>query len=192
MPAATAATGASTKIGRGQANRARSRGSPSALTRSRTSCGACGLESRSLRMRSSCEDMWAHLLLELLQGAREAGRARRRADPEHARGGLAVEVEDDAERDHLALGGREAAHGVLEVGRQALDEPRLLDVSFANGVDVFATTAALLCAEVVERSRARDLAQPRLRAAAARVEAPPRAESPLERLGCQVFGQASL
>ena len=53
-------------------------------------------------------------------------------------------------------------------------------------------SAALLTAEVIERRRARELAEPGPRAAAARVEAVPALQGPGERLGCQVFGHVAV
>src|SRR5581483_11309053 len=97
--------------------------------------------------------MGAQLLLQLVEGAREPRRARARADPEHARRGLAVEVEHDPERDRLALAGRQGAEGALERGGEALREPRLLGLPQPARVDLLAPRPATLRAEVVERDR---------------------------------------
>ena len=126
-PAATSATTtvagtASTSRRQPQVNRIRSRkgsraGSWAALsarTRSRSGDGASGFVARI--SCSSVSDMDAHLLLELLQGSRQPGRDRGGADPEHARRVLVVQFQQDAQRDHLALGGAELAQRRLELG----------------------------------------------------------------------------
>src|SRR5919198_248956 len=69
--------------------------------------------------------MVSHLLLELLQGTAQTGRARRRADAEHARRRAAVELEQDAERHHLPLAGRELGErGKARPGSRANAHPR--------------------------------------------------------------------
>src|SRR6266516_4218620 len=92
----------SSKLRRGGGSRAR--------TRSRRTGGATGCAARnssaSFSKRSSTSssgDTGAHLPFKLLQGAAESRRARRGADPEHAARALAVEVEHDAQREHLTL-----------------------------------------------------------------------------------------
>ena len=66
--------------------------------------------------------MVSHLLLELLQGAAQAGRACRLADAEHARRRPPVELEQDAERDHLALAGGKLGEGLSPSLEAALAE----------------------------------------------------------------------
>ena len=97
-----------------------------------------------------------------------------------------VEVEQDAERDHLALAGGERAQGGFEVGREPFDEA-LLDPVVLGG-ELLAPRAPALGAEVVERDRARDLAEPGAGGAAVRVEAVPEPQRPLERLAGEVVG----
>src|SRR4051795_4428484 len=124
-------------------------------TRSRTSRGAVGRASRSSVMRSGCD---MDCLLELLERAVEARRAVGGGDAEHIRGGPGVEVEDDAQRDHLALAGREPEHPALELRREAFGDA-LVD-PLRHGGELLAARAASLRAKVVERDRARDLAEP--------------------------------
>ena len=101
---------------------------------------------------------------------------------------VGVDVEDDAQRDHLALAGRERGERRLEVGREALGEA-LVDALVRRG-ELLAPRAAALGAEVVERDGARDLAEPGLRRAARGVEAVPEPQRPLERGSRQVLGDA--
>src|SRR5919108_3583097 len=136
--------------------------------------------------------MVSHLLLQLLQGAAQAGRARRLADAEHARRRAAVEFEQDAKRDHLSLACRELAERLLKRRREALAERPLVRLRGAGGVARLAAAAALLGTEVVERGAARDLAEPGARRRAARGEAPPRAERLLEGLPREVFGDRAV
>src|ERR671922_2680595 len=125
--------------------------------------------------------MVSHLLLQLLQGAAQAGRARRLADAEHARRRAAVELEEDAERDHLALAGGELGQRRLERRGQSLAERAVVRLRRVRRVARLTPAPPLLGAEVVERRIARDLAEPRPRSRPARVESPPRAERLLER-----------
>ena len=106
--------------------------------------------------------------------------------PSTLRRGARVEVEHDAERDHLALAGGQRAQRRLEVGREPLDEP-LLD-PLGLGGELLAPRAPALGAEVVERDRARDLAEPGARRAAVGVEAVPEAQRALERLAGEILG----
>src|SRR5919198_704091 len=138
---------------------------PSGRRRPKRPCGLCPCGRLS-------GDTGAHLLLQLLQGAAEPGRARARADPEHTGGTLAVQLEHDPQRDHLALGGRQARERPLEAGREPFAEDRLLTLTqLGHHVSPLAAAPALLRAEVVERRGAGELAQPRTCAAPARVVA---------------------
>src|SRR5918995_4700972 len=119
----------------------------SARTRSRSAGGASGLAERI--SFSSVSDMDAHLLLELLQGSRQPRRDRCGADPEHARRLVAVELEQDAERDHLALTRGELAQRRLELGRQAFDEAGLQPVRHRRAL--LAAPAAVFGSEPLER-----------------------------------------
>src|SRR5581483_6403905 len=113
------------------------------------------------------------------------GRARGLADAEYARGARAVELEQDAQGDDLALGRRELAQRCLELGRQPVAE--LLGQALVARIRLLAAAAARLGAEPVDGDAARDPAQPRARGTAARIEAPPGAERLLERLGGQIL-----
>src|SRR5919204_3965376 len=119
--------------------------------------------------------MVSHLLLELLQGTAQSGRARRRSDAEHARRRPAVELEQDTERDHLSLAGGELGQRRLERGRQALAERALVRLGRTRRVARLAPAPPLLGAKVIERGAAGDLAEPGARRRATGVEAPPRA-----------------
>src|SRR5712691_7995274 len=84
---------------------------------------------RSSRTRSSKRssitsgpDIVPHSLLELVQGAVEPRRARRRADPEQAGGRLPFEVEEHAQCDHLPLARGQALERSLDRGRKAVAE----------------------------------------------------------------------
>src|SRR5919197_136058 len=135
--------------------------------------------------------MVPHLLLEFLERPAQARRARRRADSEHARRRSAVQLEQDAQREHLPLAGRELGERRLERRRQPF-EPRLPGLGRARREARLPATTPLLGAEMVEGRVARDVAEPRARRRAARVEAPPRAEGLLERVAREVFGDGSV
>ena len=138
---------------------------------------------RNSATRSRCD---MERLLELLERPVQARCAVGGRDAEHARRGARVEIEQDAERDDLALAGRERAQGGLEVGREPFDEA-LLDPVVLGG-ELLAARAPALGAEVVERDRARDLAEPGAGGAAVGVEAVPEPQRPLERLAGEVVG----
>src|SRR5207237_3770715 len=106
-------------------------------------------------------------------GTAEARRARRRTDSEHTRGRSPVELEQDTERDHLALGSRQLGERRLEPRREALAEGALRGLRLAARIPRFTAAPPLLGAEVVERGVARDLAEPRARRGSPRIEAPP-------------------
>src|SRR5581483_5717914 len=184
--AAAAATGTATASARRHVTTWRRGGVACAATRrtrSRSSGGAAGRASRSARARSRCD---IECLLELLQRARQARRAVRGGDAEHTRGGLRVELEHDAKRDHLALAGGERAERGLELRREAVRQ-RLL-VSLRDGGALLPPQPAALGAEVVERDRAGELAEPGAWRAAALVEAVPEPQAALERLRGEVLG----
>src|SRR5262249_29152919 len=140
---------------------------------------------------SGC-DIGAHPLFELLQRPAEPGRARRRRDAEDAGGRLDLQVEQDAQGDHLALAGRQRRERTLELRREPPEEAVLDLVRELGGVRMLASSPPLLGAEVVESGGARDAAQPRLRAPPAWIEASPLAQRPLERLGGQLLGRLSV
>src|SRR3954454_24778663 len=89
-----------------------------ARMRSRSSGGAVGRVWR--RWDTSSGDMGVQLLLELGEGAGEPRRAGGGADAEHARRRRTVEVDDDPERDQLALGRRQPTERGVERGGEAL------------------------------------------------------------------------
>src|SRR5207247_6457342 len=119
-------------------------------------------------------------------------RAGRRADPEETCSDVAVQPEQDPQRDHLALAGGQARERALEPRREPAAEHLLVLDRFAHGIEILPPAAPLLGAEVVERAGAGDLAEPRLRARALRVEPLPRAERLLEGLGRQVLRERPL
>src|SRR5205823_2500772 len=102
------------------------------------------------------------LRLELLQRAREPRRAGGRADPEQPCRRLAIQLQDDAQRDHLALACRETGERGLERRREPVAEHLLPGISLTRGVGLFSSATPLLRAKVVERGRAGELAQPGL------------------------------
>src|SRR4051812_1110327 len=161
-----------------------------ARTRSRSSGGASGRAWR--RWDTSSGDMGVQLLLELREGAGEPRRACGRADAEHARRGRPVEVDDDAERDQLALGRRQPSECAVERGGEALGEARLLGLRQLARERVLAADASSLGPEMVERDRAGELAEPGPGAAAGLVEAVPEADGALEGLGGQILREAAV
>src|SRR4029077_18395386 len=110
-------------------------------------------------------------------------------DPEDVRRALAVQVEQHAERDHLALTGRQLSERLLQRRRQAAEEA-VLGRRPVQRIGVLAAPAALLGTGVVEGGGAREWAEPGARAPAPRVDPPPLAQRPLEGLGSQVLGEA--
>src|SRR5262249_30721576 len=121
-PAAAAAAspaGRATSETRRHARRRR-RAGPSAVAAitpppAHRSGGAVGLAAR----RDS-GDIALHLLLQACERAGEARRARRLADPQHPGRRPPVELEQHAERDHLALARAERRERALERGREAV------------------------------------------------------------------------
>src|SRR4029079_7050310 len=69
-----------------------------------------------------------------LERPAEPGRHGRRADAEHARGLLAVELDHDAEDEHLALAHTHRREREWELGRQPFDEVRLLRLGLGCGL----------------------------------------------------------
>src|SRR5581483_2948034 len=192
--ASATAAGTTTKAVRRAAKRRRGGGGGTALARARTrarSSGGAGTRAVRICSSSSGCDIRAHPLFELLQRPAQPCRAGGRGDPEHAGSGLAVQIEQDAERDHLALAGRELRKRALERRREAAEHPVLV-LSTLQRVCALATPAPLLGPEVVERRRAREVEEPGPRAAAPRVEPAPLPERLLERLGGQVLGSAAV
>src|SRR4051812_40619885 len=183
--AAAAATGTTTTSARRQVRRRRGAGADAARsrTRARSSTGATGRLARSSAIRSSC-DMDG--LLELLERPVEARGAVGGRDAEHGCRRAGVEVEHDPERDHFALARAQSAQAGLELGREALGEPGL--ERLGHGGELLPAHAALLGAEVVERDRARDLAEPGAGRAALGIEAVPQPQRPLECLGGEILG----
>src|SRR3954454_3247250 len=182
--ATAAAAGSATTSARRHVKRRVRRDSSAAATRrtrSRTSIGAAVRAARSSATRSRCD---IESLLEFLERAVQARCAIGGGDPEDARGGRRVQVEHDAQCDDLALAGGEHAERGLEVGCEALGEALL--EALRDGGQLLAPGAAALAAEVVERHRARDLAEPRAGRPAPRVEAVPEPQRALERLARQV------
>src|SRR5579884_1143253 len=158
VAATAAATGSARTSPRRHVRRRGGAGAAAAIsrTRSRTSGGASTRAARSSAARSRCD---MESLLELLERPVQARRAVGGGDAEDAGGGARVEVEQDAERDHLALAGAEPRERRLEVGREPLAEARL--DALRRRRQLLASRPASFGAEVVEGDRARDLAEPR-------------------------------
>src|SRR5262249_8084688 len=112
-----------TPAGNARGNVSRRRGSVSAAanarTRSRNSAGAATRAARSSETRSRCD---IQCLFQLLQRPVQACRAVRRGYPENARGGAGVEVQDDPQRDDLALAGGEGGERRPQVGGEPVPE----------------------------------------------------------------------
>src|SRR5207237_4868710 len=104
---------------------------------------------------------------------------------EQACGLVAVELEQDAQRDHLALGRRERIERHPEDRRQHAREAGLADIRRLGAVPLLPPPAPLLAAKVVERRVPGDPAEPRAGRRPARVEAAPRAKRLLEGLARQ-------
>src|SRR5579872_3893833 len=160
------------------------RSSPISAARRSSSASRGASPASSASRRTSIADI--DLLLQVLQGATQPSRARGLADPEHTRGTRAVELEQDTQREHLALGRRELAHRLLDRARQSVHQ--VLGVREVARVRILAAAAARLGSEPVDRDRPGDAAEPRARRAAPRVEAPPRSERLLERLRREILG----
>src|SRR5262245_2576035 len=194
-PSTATAARASTTRRDGHRNVHRGPGGSSARTSARSPLEATGRDVRSssasLPNRSSTSssgDTGAHLLLQLLQRAAQPRRARRRADPEHSRRGLAVELEHDPQSDDLPLSGGQPRQRRFECRRQPLAEDLLRALGHRNRVAALSPPPPVLRAKVVERRRARQLAEPRPRTAAPRVEAVPALARAGECLGRERLG----
>ena len=109
------------------------------------------------------------------------------ADSEHARRARAVELEQHAQRHDLALRRRQPMQSLLELRRQAVGEDGLLEQRLVADVALLAPLAPGLGPEPVDGGGVRDAAEPRARRAAARVEAAPAAERPLEGLRREIL-----
>src|SRR5206468_12285488 len=107
---------------------------------------------------------------------------------EQARGLLAVEVEDDAQRDDFALARRERPQPLLQLGGEALTECAGLTASLGRLRWLLALATTSLRAEPVERGRARDREEPGARRSSIRIEPTPLLERRLEGLARQVLG----
>src|SRR5205823_12672816 len=114
----------------------------SVSTRSRNLSGACGAWARNSRSTVSSLADIVHPLFQSSQCAAQPGRARGLADPEHACGTRTVELEQHAQRDHLALRGRELVQRLLERPGQPFAELR--DERHVARIRLLATTAPLL------------------------------------------------
>src|SRR5579875_528843 len=111
-----------------------------ASTRGRSRAGASGRLARSSQTSVSCPASsrgsvagMGHLLLQPLEGPAEPGRTRGTADPEHPRGTRPVELEQDTQRDDLALGRREPLQRPLELRRRPFREDGLLELDRVAG-----------------------------------------------------------
>ena len=104
---------------------------------------------------------------------------------------VGVEVEHDAQRDHLALAGGQSAASAASSSGERPSAKRSSNALVRRG-ELLAPRAAALGAEVVERDGARDLAEPGPRRAARGVEAVPEPQRALERLAGQVLGDAAV
>src|SRR6185295_4979646 len=161
-------------------------GSPSKRTCSRTGSGAAVGSARRSRTSSSNSRSKStsvagivHQLLESFQRSAQASRAGGGADPEHAGGGRPVELQEDAEGDHLTLGCREEAERCLE---RTWPKGEILRLGKVVGVALLPPAASFLGAKVVEGGRPCDPAEPGSRGASARVESAPHTKSLLEGL----------
>src|SRR6266849_3736476 len=129
-------------------------------------------------------------LLQVFQRTAQACRARGLADSKHACGARAVELEEDAERDDLALGRRQLTHRLLQRPGQSVHQlGRLREVA---RVRLLAAAPARLRAEPVDGDRPRDATEPGAGRAAPRIKAPPGAERLLERLRREVFRRRAI
>src|SRR5581483_10150894 len=188
--AATAATtGTATTSARRQVKRRGGAGAAAATrrTRWRSRSGASTCAERSSATRSRCD---IECLLELLERAVQARRAVGRRDAEDACGRAGVEVEQDAQRDHLALACRETPERRLDVGRQPVGKAEL--DGFRRCGELLPAESAPLRPEMVERDRPRHLEEPGARGAATRVEAVPQAKRAFERGPRQLLGREAV
>ena len=139
--------------------------------------------------------MGLNLCRQPREGAGEPCRARRRRDLEQSRGLAGIELEQDAQRDDLAVGCTQPSEARLERGRVAVAQAGCIRrgaFGLALRGEPLARAAALLGTQVVERTGARDREQPAARARAARVEAIAPLPGPLERVGREILGQRAV
>src|SRR5690348_11023788 len=158
-------------------------------TRSRRSGDATGRVTRSSATTSG-DSICAHHPFKLLERTAQASRAGALTDSENLCGHLTVELEHDPQRDDFAFCPGQRAHCVLELGGEAFAEAWGMHLAqLAHRVAVLATESPRLRPEVVERRRARELAEPGSGGAAPRIEAAPAAQSALEGVDREVFGE---
>ena len=141
----------------GCASAGRSRSRARALA---AASGADGREARSSWIRSGDDVMVSHPLFELRKRATQPRRDGGRRNPEQACGLLAVQVEDDPQRDDLALAGAQRAQALLELGGEPLAERAGVVTPLGGLGALLALATARVGAEPVERGRARDREQP--------------------------------
>src|SRR3954452_1386639 len=163
-------------------------------TRCRRRSGATGGFARSSETRASYPSISlpsnadiGHLLFQSLQSPAEPGRTSRCADSKNARRARAVELEQHAQRHHLTLGRGQAPDSSVELRRQALGEDGLLEQVLVSGVALLAPLPPSLGPEPVDRGGVSDAAEPGAGRTAARIEAAPAAEGPLERLRREIL-----
>src|SRR5207248_989967 len=87
----------------------------------------------------------------------------------------------------LALGGCQPLQGAVELWGQALAEYGVAELRVVAAVRLLAPLPPGLRPEPVDRGGVRDPAEPGARRPAARVEAAPALEGPLERLGREIL-----
>src|SRR5260221_2040622 len=159
------------------------RSSSSNATRRASSASRGASPASSASRRTSIADI--DLLLQVLQGSAQTGRARGLADPEHPRSARSIELEQDAQRHDLAFRRGKLAHRLLQRPGQTVHQ--LGGLREIARIGLLTPPPPRLGAEPVDRDRTRDAAEPGARRAAARIEAPPRAECLLEGLGCEIL-----
>src|SRR5947207_8805109 len=158
-------------------------------TRSRRSNDATGRVTRSSATTLG-DSMGAHHPFQPLERAAQARRAGALTDSENLCGRLTVELEHDPQRDDFAFCPGQLRKRVLELGGEAFAEARGVHLAqFSHRVAVLATEPPRFRPEVVERSRARELAEPGSGGAAPRIEAAPAAQGALEGVDREVFGE---
>src|SRR5436190_7923590 len=158
-------------------------------TRSRRSGDATGRVTRSSATTLG-DSISAHHPFQPLERAAQARRAGALTDSENPGGRLTVELEHDPQRDDFPFCPGQLRKRVLELGGEAFAEARGLHLAqFSHRVTVLATEPPRLRPEVVERSGARELAEPGSGGPAPRIEAAPAAQSALESVDREVFGE---
>jgi hypothetical protein len=95
--------------------------------------------------------MVSHPLFELRKRSAQSGRYGGGRDPEQSRGLLAVQVEDDPQRDDLALARAQRPEALLELGGEALAERACMLAPFGSLGTLLALPAARVGAKPVER-----------------------------------------